>query len=75
MSSSTITLPIDEDTANLYAKAPAEVQKKVQLLLSLWLRELVLSPRSLRSIMDEISEKAQQRGLTPEILESLLNAE
>jgi hypothetical protein len=24
--------------------------------------------------MDEISEKAQARGLTPEILESLLNA-
>jgi len=28
----------------------------------------------LRMLMDQISEKAQARGLTPEILESLLNA-
>jgi len=75
MTTTTITIPLDTDTANLYTEAPAEVRKKVQLLLSLWLRELVLSPRSLQSVMDEISQKAQERGLTPEILESLLNAD
>ena len=47
---------------------------KLRLLLSLWLREFAVSPRPLKVIMDEISEKARSRGLTPEILESLLNA-
>jgi hypothetical protein len=46
----------------------------LRVLLSLWLREFAVSPRPLKVIMDEISEKAQARGLTPEILESLLNA-
>ena len=71
----TITIPLDADTADFYANAPDEVRKKVQLLLRLWLREFVLSPRSLQTIMDDISRKAQERGLTPEILESLLNDE
>lgn len=71
----TIAIPVDTDTAKLYTEAPAELQRKLQVLFNVWLRELVLSPRSLRVIMDEIGQKAQERGLTPEILESLLNAE
>jgi hypothetical protein len=75
MNTTTIAVPLDAETARLYAEAPAELQRKFQLLLRLWLRELVVSPRALQEIMDEISQKAQARGLTPEILESLLNAE
>lgn len=71
----TITIPVTADTARLYSQAPAELRKKFQLLLNLWLRDLIVSPRPLQVIMDEISQKAQERGLTPEILESLLNAE
>jgi len=70
----TITIPLDADTAKLYTEASAEMQRKFQVLLSLWLREFVVSPRSLQVIMDEISQKAQTRGLTTEILESLLDA-
>jgi hypothetical protein len=45
----------------------------MQALLSLWLRNLAAAEPSTRSeIMDEISRKARARGLTPEILESLL---
>lgn len=75
MNTTTIMLPLDAETARLYAEAPAELQKKLQLLLGLWLRELAVSPRALEEIMDEISQRAQARGLTPEILESLLDAE
>ncbi len=71
----TITIPLDVDTARLYSQAPADLQKKFQLLLNLWLRDLIVSPRPLQVIMDEISQKAQERGLTSETLESLLNAE
>jgi hypothetical protein len=70
-----ITIPLDVDTARLYSQIPADLQKKFQVLLTLWLRDLILSPRPLQVIMDEISQKAQERGLTAEILESLLNGE
>ncbi len=74
MTIATITIPLDADTARIYSGASAEDQRKLRLLLSLWLREFVISPTPLKVIMDEISEKAQARGLTPEILESLLRA-
>lgn len=73
--STTITIPLDADIARLYSQAPADLRKKFQLLLNIWLRDFIVSLRSLQVIMDEISQKAQERGLTPEILESLLNAE
>lgn len=71
----TITIPLDADTARLYSQTPVDLRKKFQLLVNLWLRDLIVSPRSLQVVMDEISQKAQERGLTPEMLESLLNAE
>jgi len=70
-----ITISLDADTARLYRQIPADQQRKFQVLLNLWLRDLILSPRPLQVIMDEISQKGQERGLTPEILESLLNDE
>ena len=70
-----ITIPLDTDTAQIYTQAPSDVQKKLRLLLSLWLREFAVSPRPLQTVLDEISKKAQSRGLTPEILESLLHAD
>ncbi|MEM4217557.1 MAG: hypothetical protein QXZ09_06005 [Candidatus Methanomethylicaceae archaeon] len=73
--STTITIPLDADIARLYSQAPADLRKKFQLLLNIWLRDFIVSPRSLQVIMDEISQKAQERGLTPKILEFLLNAE
>ena len=42
-------------------------------LLSLKLTEVARTTRPLEDIMSEISRNAQARGLTPEILESLLN--
>ena len=45
----------------------------MQALLGLWLRELAEGePRSLQQILDEAGRKAQARGLTTEMLESLL---
>lgn len=43
----------------------------MQLLLSLWLREFEKPSITLENLMDDISRKAQERGLTPEILEAL----
>ena len=73
MANSTITIPLDPQTAQAYNSASVEEKRKMQALLSLWLRELAGSDqRSLQQILDEAGRKAQARGLTPEMLESLL---
>jgi hypothetical protein len=45
----------------------------MQALLSLWLRELAAGQYpSLQQVLDDVGHKAKARGLTPEILDSLL---
>jgi hypothetical protein len=76
MATATISLEVDADTARAFAAASDEDRRKLQLLLSLRLRELtVRPPRPLKEVMDEIGRDAEARGLTPEILESLLRDE
>ena len=73
MPTETITIPLDAEAVKIYKAAPAEDRKKMQALLSLWLWDLATAePSTLGEIMDDLSRKAQARGLTPEVLESLL---
>ena len=73
---STITIPVDPDTARAFERASAEEQRKLRLLLSLRLRELTTKPLPpLQVILDQVGREAQAQGLTPEILATLLNAE
>jgi hypothetical protein len=74
METKEITLQIDADLARAFQAASAQDQSKLQLLLNLWLRELVVRSTPLKSLMDELSEKAQARGLTADRLEDLLRA-
>jgi len=72
----TITIPLDAQTARAYGSASPEEKKKMEALLSLWLRALAAGQYpSLQKTLDEIGRKAESRGLTPEILESLLKGE
>lgn len=76
MTNTTISIPVDEATALAYGQASVEEKKKIQLLLRLRIRELFAQPDvSLQQIMDHIGAKAEARGLTPEILETLLRDE
>lgn len=75
MAVATINVQLDDDTARIYTAASTEDQKKLQMLLSLWSREFIMSPTPLTVLMDEISERAEARGLTAEVLESLLYAD
>jgi len=68
-----ITVQVDQKTARLYQKVTAKDREKLRVLLSICLRELVSPSPQLDAVMDEISEKAVARGLTPDILESLLD--
>ncbi len=71
-----IEVPLDADTARAYQAASEDDQKKMQVLLRLRVRELTTAPTiALRRLMDEIGAAAEARGLTPEILATLLDDE
>jgi hypothetical protein len=76
VATATISLEVDRDTAQAFSAASADDRRKLQLLLSLRLRELTArSARPLKEVLDEIGRTAESRGLTPEIVESLLRDE
>ena len=73
MANPTITIPLDPQTAKMYNSAAPEEKRKIQALLSLWLRELAAGEYPpLQQVLDEVGRKAQSRGLTPEMLDSIL---
>lgn len=73
MPNPTITIPLDPQTARAYESASPQEKRKMQALLSLRLRELASGEYpSLQEVLDEVGRKAKTRGLTPEILDSLL---
>ena len=82
METRTITISVDAEVAQAYESASIDRQRKLDAILNLKLREVTRNKRrrgaacrqtSLEEVMDDISDKAQARGLTPEILESILN--
>lgn len=76
MSTETITLEIDSEAAQAFKSVPVSEQERLQVLLGIWLKEYAKADTvSLKETMNEISLKAQGRGLTPEILESILEEE
>ena len=68
-----ITVSVDPEVANAYRLASDSDRRKLDLLINLRLRDATQSKVSLKDIMLEISHNAQQRGLTPEILKSILD--
>lgn len=73
MATNRITIPLDPETAKAYRGARPTEKKRMQALVSLWLRDLAAEkPATLKYILDDVSEKAVQRGLTPKILDALL---
>jgi len=76
MATTTISLEVDMDSARAFAMASDEERQKLQLLLRLRLRELTSRPaRPLKEVMDAIGRHAEAQGLTPEVLDSLLDEE
>lgn len=74
MATETITVQVDTDLAQAYQSAPEKDRSKLRLLLNLWLRELFTRSTSLVVLMDELSDKAEARGLMAEKLEDMLRA-
>ena len=73
MPNPTITIPLDAQTARAYESASPQEKRKMQALLSLRLRELASGEYPpLQEVLEEVGRKAKDRGLTSEILDSLL---
>ena len=70
-----ITVSVDSDIATIYRSASVEDRRKLDLLINLRLRDVVESGISLTEIMSDVSRNAQRRGLTREILQSILDGD
>lgn len=69
----TITLQVESDVARFYNDASLTDRQKLQALFGSWLRQYAEADiDSLKATMDQMSRNARSRGLTPEILDSLL---
>ena len=73
MSVTTISIQLDDSAAEAYHLAPIEQREWLRLLVNLLVQEFAkYTPQSLLAVMDQMSQEAKARGLTPEVLESLL---
>jgi len=68
-----ITVSVDSEVAQIYRSAPDHVRRKLEILVNLRLRDATLSRRPLTDVIREVSGNARKRGLTPEILQSILD--
>jgi hypothetical protein len=73
MAAEEITIQVDADAARAYRAASGKQKQQLDLLLDLRLREALHAGGSLEQLMRDISRKAQERGLTADILESILH--
>ncbi|MBI4649378.1 MAG: hypothetical protein HY738_22955 [Bacteroidia bacterium] len=74
-----ISIPLNEETFSLYLRASSEKKKKAEFLIGLWLKDFFKSRKKAQKeffeIMEQTGKIAKERGMTPEILEQILNEE
>ena len=73
MTTQEITIRVAPTAAAVYLAASEEERRKLDALLSLRLNETALQTRPLREIIRDASREAQAKGLTPEILQEILD--
>lgn len=70
----TIRIQVDAETAQAYEVASQEQIERLHLLLQLWSRGVMGRPqRTLEEMMEDIADQASANGLTPEVLQSILD--
>ena len=72
MQTKTIAIRVNAEVARIFEAASEEERRKLEALLSLKLGDAIGRKRPLEEVMSEMSRNAQSRGLTPEILDSIL---
>jgi hypothetical protein len=59
-----IMVQVDPEAARVYREAGSELRAKMNMLISLQILDAEKHPLSMRDLMDLISTKAKNRGLT-----------
>lgn len=72
MQTQTIAIGVNAEVARIFEAASEEERRKLEALLSITLSDVTRCKKPLEQVMSEISRNAQARGLTPEILDSIL---
>ena len=75
MGTEQITIQIDNEAARAFKSASLGDRRKLEALVSIQLIAATKTKGSLKQIMSEVSRKANERGLTSEILRAILNEE
>ena len=75
MTTATINMKLDADTARIFTEASGEDRNKLCVLWGVLLREYKAAPMPLSKLIDQLGAKAKARGLTANKLESILDAE
>lgn len=71
---STITIPVDPELAEKYLAAPKKARDWFEYQTALRLRTMFFGPGpSFEEISNELGRQAAANGLTPEILNEILN--
>lgn len=73
MNSDTITIRVGEEAARIFNAATPDEQRKLEALLALQLLAAPTSTPPLTEVMRMLGERARERGLTPEILQEILD--
>jgi hypothetical protein len=66
-----IFVQVDPDLAKAFQESQPEQQQRIEAGINDYLRQ-VFKVNLLQNAMDQLSEEAQKNGLTPEILQSIL---
>lgn len=75
METKTITIRVSAEVARIFETASEEQRRKLEALLNLKLCDATRRKRPLEEVMSDISRNAQARGLTPEIMDLILDEE
>ena len=69
-----ISVQVSDQAARVYEAASPRERHKLDAFLTLRLTAATRGNRSLEQVMDELGHSARERGLTPELLDEILNA-
>lgn len=75
MATRMISVRVSDQAARTYESASDDERRKFDALLTIQLTRAKQPTRSLEEIMSDLSRKADERGLTREILDDILHGE
>ncbi|MCJ7813212.1 hypothetical protein MUP95_07860 [bacterium] len=73
METEQITIHVGTKAAKAYNSIPTENKRKLEAILTLKIIEATKTTESLQAVVDEIREKGRARGLTSDIMKSIID--